>query len=93
MKKTLLLLSLALTVTMAESIQKDIKTEVKMQTSSTIVTREVRTFRAARSSREIRIQRTNSSSSKEARVSRPSRVQRLTHHVVKMPKSHLASLH
>ncbi len=94
MKKTLLLVSLTFSAIMAESTQKEIRAEVKTETSTPIIiTREVRTFRASRSSRELPTKKTDSSSSKEARVSRPSRVQRVTHHVVKMPKSHLASAH
>ena len=92
MKKTLLLLSFTLTATLAESAQNKTTTEVKMKTSTSVIIREVRTYRGSRSSRDIR-KRTDSSP-KLLRMPRHSRVQRVTHHVLKMPKGHLvASAH
>ena len=92
MKKLLILLSLTLTVSLAETATK--KRDVKViipQNSSNIVTREVRTFRIARSGREVRSERT-SRFSRLVRVLRTSRVSRITHHIVKTPTPHIASV-
>jgi len=55
------------------------------KTSSTVVTREVRTYRIARASRDIRTTRIE-------RSSRFVRVPRVIHHLVKLPSKHLASI-
>ena len=80
MKKTLLLLSLTLTISMADNQSNSVETKVKVLTNDTMVVREVRTYREARCSRTI----------PKNRQSREKRVNRVAYYRVQKPTTHLA---
>ena len=89
MKKTVLLLSLTLTASMADNHSKSAETNIKVLTNDTMIVRETRTYREARCPRAVRQSR-QSRTQKIARESRAKRVDRVAQYIVKKPTTHLA---
>ena len=94
MKKTLLLLTLTLTASMADNQVNTVNTQMKVLTNDTVVVREVRTYREARCPRAVRQNRQNRTTrvnvEKMARASRNERVVRVAQYMVQKPITHLA---
>ena len=81
MKKTLLLLSLTITASIAHKPSNSIETKMKVLTNDTMVAREVRTYREARYSRVVRQNR----QSRTVRESRTKRVDRVSNYKLQKP--------
>ena len=88
MKKLLILLSLTLTVSLAETTTKKTEVKVTPQNSSHIETKEVHTSRIASEERKVRSERTI----RFSRLVRVLRTSRASRHVVKTPTTHIASV-
>ncbi len=90
MKRTLLLLSLTLTASIANNLSNSTETKIKVLTNDTMVIRETRTYREARCPRAVRQNRQSRADKKIARESRTKRVNRIAQYMVKKPTTHLA---
>ena len=88
MKKTFMLLALAVSGTMAEVKIESVETNINIKSTENVMMQEVRTSRMSRASREVRVSR----ATRKTRLARTSRTTRTIHYVSVENPTHLASL-